>query len=231
MDETAQMEQMQMPERTPLADLCSKCLLFVLHLRSSGRYGDPQTMRQRCKELLAELEEEGARLGVEAEDMQAVKYALVAFIDETVLSSDWDQKDYWAANPLQLEIYKHYVAGEKFFELLNQAQTRPQILEVFYLCMVLGFKGKYRLRQQENMQPLIEETQATLRRLKGQGQPLASLSPRGERDEAKGRFYRRLPLWIAPIAAVVVGLFSYYSMSTDVSGEAERTLQSITQVG
>ena len=227
MDEISPVQQTPIPQPSSLSELCSKSLLFVLHLRSSGRYADAQTMRQRCKELLTEFEEESDRLGFEAKDMQAIKYAIVAFIDETVLASDWEQKDTWAANPLQLDIYKHYGAGEHFFELLDQTQTRPQILEVFYLCMALGFKGKYRLRQQEHIQVLVEETQDTLRRLKGQGQLQALLSPGGQRDEVMERFHRRLPPWIAPVATTVVGLFIYYLAGAGLSDEAEKALQII----
>lgn len=225
MDETSTVQQTPILQRRSQVELCSKALLFVLHLRSSGRYADAQSMRQRCKELLTEFEEESDRLGFEVKDMQAIKYAIVAFIDETVLTSDWEHKDSWAANPLQLDLYKHYGAGEHFFELLKKSQTRPQILEVFYLCMALGFKGKYRQRQQEQIQVLIEETQDTLRRLKGQGQQQALLSPGGQRDEVTERFNRRLPLWIAPVATTVVGLFIYYLAGASLSDQVEKTLQ------
>ena len=226
------MTHTEIAKRDSLTHLCNRCLLFVLHLRSSGRYPEPKILRRRCQELLTEFEDEGVRLGVDPEDLGAMKYALGAFIDEGLLAADWDQKAHWAAHPLQLEIYKSYGSGEKFFELLAKVQDRSKVLEVFFMCMVFGFRGKYRERQGESMQPLIDETRAVLQRLKSQGPSAGTLSPNGyPEDEAQAIFGWQLPLWVTPAAAGVAGLLYYYIKNAGVTDEVAKVLEVMRQVG
>jgi type VI secretion system protein ImpK len=51
------------------------------------------------------------------------------------------------ARPLQLELYRENTAGENFFVRLRallRAGDRPVAVEIYYLCLVLGFQGAYR---------------------------------------------------------------------------------------
>jgi type VI secretion system protein ImpK len=54
----------------------------------------------------------------------------------------------WEQLPLQLEHFREHLAGVKFFERLDALLEHPEtesadVVEVYYLCLLLGFKGKY----------------------------------------------------------------------------------------
>ena len=100
--------------------------------------------------MLAQLDQSGRSLRCPAEQIEAIKFALVAFIDETALSpaNDFPLRREWEQLPLQLEYFKGRLAGNKFFERLDTLLAQPEtegadVVEVYYLCLLLGFKGKY----------------------------------------------------------------------------------------
>lgn len=72
------------------------------------------------------------------------RYALCAWIDETVLATAWNHRARWRPEMLQRLYYNSADAGEKFFERLNRIGVHQKsIREVFYTCLSLGFKGRY----------------------------------------------------------------------------------------
>ena len=71
-------------------------------------------------------------------------HAVVAFIDERILQSNWPGRTEWMASPLQLLLYREYTAGENFFARMRALLNRGSpsgALEVYYLCLALGFSG------------------------------------------------------------------------------------------
>jgi type VI secretion system protein ImpK len=218
-------EKFERDENERLPDFCADCLMLVLQLRAAKEFGDATVLRRRIKDLFDRLERNTKRAGIEFEDVQMAKFALVAFIDETIIGSQWSQKDAWLALPLQLELFNRYDAGEEFFVRLDQLRQRPQanvdVLEVYYLCMVLGFKGKYQLQETERLRLLIEDTYNDLRRAAG-GRVAEILSPNGKRrDEIAEVVTKEIPLWVIGVTAAAVGFLFFIIMTLFINGSAE----------
>lgn len=216
-----------------LAEIFAPCFTLILNLRSTDQFGDPEPLRRRTKELLDEAEREALQTGVAPDTIRAAKFALVAFIDETILSSDWPHKEEWASTPLQLELYDQYDAGEVFFDRLDRLRENPranaEALEIYYLCMALGFKGQYQIHGQEKLREIIENTYDDLRQLPGmQGKDLAPHgAPRGQvAEEVKSK----LPSWVIAVAAALIGLLIYAGMSLYISDAAQETAASIQEI-
>lgn len=238
----AELSPKESPERTALfdetadqrlAETFAPCFTLILKLRAGNEFGDPDTLRRRTKELLDDAEREALRTGVSPEQIRTAKFALVAFIDETVLSSDWSQKETWASTPLQLELYDQYDAGEVFFDRLEQLRENPkanaEALEIYYLCMTLGFKGKYQIHGQERLREIIEQTYEDLRRLPDlAGKDLAPHgAPRGQvAEEVKSK----LPAWVIAAAAALLGLLIYTGMLLYIDDAAHDTANSIQEL-
>jgi type VI secretion system protein ImpK len=56
----------------------------------------------------------------------------------------WNHKSRWRPELLQRLYYNSTDAGEKFFERLNRVGLHQKgIREVYYLCLALGFSGRY----------------------------------------------------------------------------------------
>ncbi|MDR0826965.1 MAG: DotU family type IV/VI secretion system protein [Desulfovibrio sp.] len=147
------------------------------------------------KRLVTLLQEAGNKAGVDglfAEDIEAADFAVCAFMDEALLSSDWSGRKDWMTRPLQLERHGTGTAGEEFFTVLDllleqsesgflpNAATPEQsprqrslaaTLEVFALCLMHGFTGMY---FQDN-QPLRNRLERIARIVPSVGLGLAPL--------------------------------------------------------
>lgn len=213
-----------------LSEIFATCFTLILQLRAADHFGDPDVLRRRVKQVLDEAEHEALRTGVTPDNIQMAKFAVVAFIDETIISSSWSQKDRWISKPLQLELYNQYDAGETFFTRLDQLRQQPkanaEAMEVYYLCLTLGFKGKYHLHEQERLREIIETTYEELQRVPGMKPK--TLSPHGApRGQVATEVRSKLPAWVIAAAAVLIGLLVYMGMWFYIADTAEDTAASI----
>jgi type VI secretion system protein ImpK len=72
-----------------------------------------------------------------------IRYALACWLDEIfILDSPW--RDQWNVNSLESTLYKSRERATEFWTQAQRAQTRPtwDALEVYYLCVMLGFRGE-----------------------------------------------------------------------------------------
>ena len=215
-----------------LAEIFAACFTLILQLRSAQDFGDPEVLRRRIKDLLDRAGQEALRAGIPSEDLREARFAIVAFIDETILASDWHRRDVWMARPLQLELYDRFDAGEEFFVRLEQLREQPALraeaLEVYYLCMALGFKGKYQLHGQEQLRILIEDTYSLLSRTPGMGR--VALSPHGRpRDQIAAEIKNKFPTWVIVVLAVALGLIIYVGLQFYMGAAAEDAVEAINQ--
>lgn len=216
--------------RLKLSDICSECFTLILHLRAIKEFGDPEILRRRIKDLLDKIERDGKRVDVSPDGIQMAKFALVAFIDESIITSEWSRREAWRANPLQFELFGRYDAGEELFRRVDQLRQRTQdnapVLEVFYLCLVLGFKGKYQMFEQEKLRQLIAELHADLRRVAGKATNV--LSPQGRRsDEIVDVVANEIPAWVIGVAAAGIAFIFWFIMRLIISGAAKDVAQMI----
>lgn len=78
------------------------------------------------------------------EDYDRARFAICAWVDEALLSSSWKFKGQWQREQLQRLYYQTTEAGEEFFEKLNGLGPHQRdVREVYYLCLALGFMGRY----------------------------------------------------------------------------------------
>ncbi len=72
-----------------------------------------------------------------------VRYALVCWLDELfVLDSPWSER--WNEHKLEVQLYASNERAWKFWDQARLAAGRPtaDALEVFFLCVMLGFSGE-----------------------------------------------------------------------------------------
>lgn len=216
-----------------LADFFADCFTLILQLRKTHEYGDQEILRKRVHELLDKAEREAKDAGFSDEDIQMVIFALVALLDETIIASEWSQKDAWLAKPLQLELFDRFDAGEEFFVRLEKLRQRPQydkgVLEIYYLCMTLGFKGKYQFQEREKLRQLIEETHDDLRHIKGKSAEILSLH--GQRkDELVEVVSKEVPFLVVVISSVAIGFIFYLVMTLLISNAANTVINIINSI-
>jgi type VI secretion system protein ImpK len=140
---------------------------------------DADSFRAHIKTLLAGADREARAAGYEGEHVKLAIYAFVAFLDESVLNSSAPIFSGWARQPLQEEIFGDHVAGEAFFrkleDLLAQqdSDALADVLEVFQLCLRLGFRGRYGSAS-DQLHGIMDSIQRKMDRIRG---PSPELSP------------------------------------------------------
>jgi len=78
------------------------------------------------------------------EDRSLARFAVFAWVDETILSSPWEGRKQWQREQLQRHYFQTADAGELFFERLNSIGPHQRdVRELYYLCLALGFSGQY----------------------------------------------------------------------------------------
>lgn len=168
------------------------------------------SFRAEMKKLLRVAEQEALSRGYSAEDVKHVIFALVAFLDESVLGSRNPAFADWPRLPLQAEMFGRLLAGEIFFQELQKALNRPDsqelsdLLEVYSLCLLLGFKGRYAAGGAGDLRSMIAAAREKIRRIRGSS---VMLSPRGMIPADAVRLAQSDPwvrkLAIGAVAAVV----------------------------
>ncbi len=151
---------------TTLTDLATEVSLFALGMRDRAGAAQFSSVHAGAIKLLDEFESKAKAQKFEPGDIADAKFALAAFVDEVVLNADWAGREDWAENPLQLQYFGTYLAGEGFFQKLDglraQAKSRGDVLRLYYQCLLLGFKGKYGISSGEILEALKKSVQSTL---------------------------------------------------------------------
>lgn len=209
--------------RAGLADLCAELLALALELRRTGAVGDAEVLRARIDEQFRELDVRARQADIPQEDVQLAKYAVAAFIDETILTSDSPAKNAWADRPLQLAYFNDFSAGEEFYAKIDalRGARKTSVLEVYYLCLALGFRGKYVDLQGMEKKKILMDTM--LREIRSASPPeVQGLSPRGLPPDALPALARNLPAWLAAAAGglILLGLYLLFAFLLGARADA-----------
>jgi len=103
----------------------------IVRLRSRKQdVPNAEVFRTQMKQALRAAEQEAVSRGYVAEDVHRAIFAIVAFLDESVLSSRNPAFAEWPRLPLQAELFGHQLAGEVVFQELQKGTDPKQIVEI-----------------------------------------------------------------------------------------------------
>ena len=208
-------------------------ILTVSERLRTGRQAvsDPAAFRHFILEGLKSADGEARRQGYAAEDIKLAIFAVVAFLVESVLNLRAPVFADWPRRPLQEELFGHHVAGEVFFQNLqqllgkNDSHDLADLLEVYHLCLLLGFAGRYSLAGRGELKGFIDGTADKIRRIRGPARPFSPypLLTTGTVQVAKDPWVKTLMIASAVCAALTVILFVSYKLmlSSGVSSLAD----------
>ena len=179
--------------------------IFDLVLRlKAGIVAPSADLRPKVSGMLADFENRAERYRFNHRIVSVSKFALASFVDETVLTNNFPLRNEWEKNPLQLELFGEQLAGNKFFDkldaMLKQIDVTADAVEIYYFCMLLGFRGRYAIYEQEKFLAIMQETANALMKV-GRIVPV-ELSPNWlVMDQPKPPEKRGMPVW-AKIGAI-----------------------------
>ena len=170
------------PSRAERLPLLYQGMLTAIVRIQSGKQPliDANTFQKRMESLLDEIEREAIKVGYRNQDIQDAHYAIIAFLDETIQRSSDANRNQWT--PLQAKRYAQAMAGEGVYERLKTIRTRrdsgelADLLEVYDLCFLLGYQGRYAVGGRSELDRLIEDLREQIERIRGHQ---AVLSPEG----------------------------------------------------
>ncbi len=220
----------------PLTAAATTLLALIAQLRDSASHPDPESLFQNVSQEVQQFEAAARTRGEPADVILGARYVLCTAVDETVLNTPWGSQSIWATQTLLGTFHNETWGGEKFFQLLDRLIQEParnlHLLELMYLCISLGFEGKFRV--QDRGRAMLDSVQdnlyQTIRLHRGDIE--RSLSPRwrGVQDK-RTRLARYVPLWV--VAAVSAGLLLlvYWGFLLAISSSANPVQADMAALG
>jgi type VI secretion system protein ImpK len=199
------------PERFEnLALIYQEVLTATTRLRSNRQaVSDAESFRANTREALRLADTEGRRRGYSEDELQLARFAAVAFLDESILNSRLPVFSDWSRKPLQEELFGVHVAGEIFFRNLekllkqNDSAGLADVLEVYYLCLLLGFAGRYSISAGGELRSIRDAVGEKIRRIRGDS---PEFSPSWSPGEQAGPMARSDP-WVRRLMITAVACF------------------------
>jgi type VI secretion system protein ImpK len=199
-----------------LSLIFQEILTVIVRVRGNRQpVTDGNKFRNDMRNALRSAEKDAITRAYMPEDARFATFAVVAFLDESILNSNNPAFSDWARMPLQEELYGNQLAGEIFFQnierLLGRTETQDlaDVLEVYLLCLLLGYRGRYELSGPESLRPIIDSVSEKVTRIRG---PLPGFSPSWAVPEGTVAVAGPDPwtgrlLWTAVITAGVTVIF------------------------
>lgn len=211
-----------------LIDCFSDVLGFTLEQVEAigqGRQPEYDELRLGIEKRLADRAGDYVAGGYSREQYQEAKFAVVAFIDEAVLLSDWAHKTQWSKELLQKVHFNTANGGAEFFERLDGLSPfnpgERDIREVYFYCLSLGFVGRF--YRPGDKTKLEEIRHATFRLLAGDGdgvdklQGVALFPDAVSKQPVQGKAKHRRDLRVLWFGLPVLGVLAvYFLMRWDV---------------
>ncbi|HUF55225.1 MAG TPA: type IVB secretion system protein IcmH/DotU [Thermohalobaculum sp.] len=197
------------PHPNPMIAAFAELLEFAPELESAHPPSDPDQLRTRLLQSLSEARDAAVAKGVPLVRADAGAWAVAALLDDLVLNTPWGRQSIWPSRPLVATLYRDVDAGDRFFkrldELENAPNRDPDLLELMYVCLALGFQGRYRVPGRAGSRSLAAVRASASRFLRDSDAEDAPLSPRWRGVDAKDEKPRFVvPLWVVGLVAVAV---------------------------
>jgi type VI secretion system protein ImpK len=210
---------------------CADVLSLILQLRNSRDLPAPDILQRRVLGLFETMMQTGRENRIPEQDMIDAKFALAAFADEVIYHSSWPGKTQWLSNPLQLQFFGINTAGDGFYVNLDNMhgqRGRDHVAQIYFLCLALGFQGKYRLRQQEGLAQVVEGLGNYVALSTGAGEALA---PNAERKDGTGGAVRReLPYLAIALGFLILALLVVIVLKIVIGSQANSVSESIQKL-
>jgi type VI secretion system protein ImpK len=220
----------------PLVQAASPLLMLAARLRSTLSLNDVAGLRRQTMDDLRRFEERARGAGVANEFVVAARYALCAALDEAVLATPWGAQSEWAQQTLLVELHREAWGGEKFFEMLERTWGDPgrhiDLMELQYLCIALGFAGKYQVqdRGQGKLAEVQNELYRRIRAARGTAPPALSAHWKGLEDR-RNPLIRYVPWWVVGVGALAVLAVAFVIFEGLLSHAASPVHATLAKVG
>ncbi len=213
----------------PLVNAASTLIAVFERTHKSMNHPDVAGLHQRLTNEIRVFEQRMRELELKQEIMLSARYIMCAVLDEAVLNTPWGSNSPWAQRTLLTVFHNETSGGEKFFLILERMRHTPaeniQMLELIYICLSLGFEGKFRLvtRGRDQIEQIRDELFSIIRSYRGEYERSLSESWHGL-GNIRRTLADHIPTWVIAAIAATIIFFGYsgfrywlYESSTPVA--------------
>lgn len=208
-----------------LVNAFSALLEFAPELESALPPDNPEALRTRLQEELVRARDTAVAGGSSLDRADQAAWSVAALLDDLALNTPWGGTSAWPRQPLVVMLRGDVDAGAQFFSRLEELERHPnrdrEMLELQYLCMALGFRGKYRVPGRAGDRSLNAVRVAAARFLRDADAADAPLSPNWRGVVAADEPQRfTVPIWVMAALAAVVATGIYVALQMSLSNQA-----------
>jgi type VI secretion system protein ImpK len=202
----------------------------VVRLKHSETREDLRALNERLTSGLKLFDVRALNDGVESSQVMGAHYVLCTVIDEAVVTTPWGNESEWSQMSLLSSFHNETFGGEKFFQLLDHQSKSPiknlPMLELMYLCLALGFEGKYRVqaRGMLELEGIRDALYRQIRQLRGDVPRELSPHWEGLKDQRRN-LVRIVPTWMVVLFTVVCLVVMYSGFAWVLSEQRDTVLQ------
>lgn len=195
----------------------------MVRLKHSYEFEDLHSLQERLSAEIKLFEHRLVQQGVESSQVMAARYVLCTALDEAVATTPWGNESEWSSMSLLSSFHNETFGGEKFFQLLDRLSRNPvkhlPLLELMYLCISLGFEGKYRVmpRGVAELEVIRDGLYRQIRQLRGDTP--RDLSPHWQGLKGERHDLVTVTPWWMIVACTAVCLLTLYGGFAWVLGE------------
>lgn len=187
----------------------------------------PDSLRIHLQASLTEARDAAIGMGMPLARADQAAWFVAALLDDIALNTPWGGQSDWPRQPLVTQLSGGVDAGTRFFdrydELLRFANRDPQLLELAYFCLGLGFRGKYRAQPAGGESAILALRSQAARLMRDTDTDQADLSPRWQGVAAPDEPRRFVvPLWTVGLVAAAIITTMYMGFSLQLSSKAEQ---------
>lgn len=199
-----------------LLDCAATLLGIVSSIRQVQEKIDIDALHQQTTQQVREFEHNAGKIAITADVIQQARYVLCSLIDESVLNTPWGENSRWSQRSMLNLFHNETYGGERVFNMIDDAFNAPrkdyEFLEFLYVCLAIGFQGKYRIDPQGSvkLEVLRHELYQLLQGARDRYQKELAPPPEPAMD-IKNRLHSFLPIWLlaAVLSIAAFGLFTY----------------------
>ncbi|MPQ65290.1 MULTISPECIES: DotU family type VI secretion system protein [Pseudomonas] len=220
----------------PLESAAGPLLALLTRLRNTIAHPAPASLRAQLLAYLRQFEERAEGAGMARNEVLLARYALCTALDEAVLSTPWGSAGDWGKQSLLITVHNEAWGGEKVFQLLDHCLQSPRerlyLLELLYLCICLGFEGRYRVMidGRSQLDALRERTSAAIRSARGEYERELSPHWRGL-TVVRDRLSQFMPPWVGIAVGLALLLVLLFGLRLKLAADAEPVFRNIHALG
>ncbi len=217
-------------------------LAFLAQFQTTYSYFDSSQVYQDLMHEVRAFESQAPTQGYRSEIILLARYILCATIDELILVSPWGMQNQWHKHKLLATFHGEDWGGERVFTILERLSTDPSIyidlLELIYICLSLGYAGKYRLidNGSAELDAVLEKLYQSIHWQRGDVRKALSVNERPvqalpllkAQDAPAAK--QTLPIWLLAILTLMLMLTLYAGFNFMLNNSVTPIYQQLTSI-